>query len=131
MQLWQQQFIDKSIKGGVIYAAFEQQRSDYAAQSKAPNQGMIRPTIEWHMTDYALPARGATEGARESQMKARFIGKDEFAAINSRHLSPKGKALLLISFSGGQRLFFRGNPNFCKARQTVERWTRTRALVFK
>src|SRR5947209_2123935 len=109
----------------MVNAPLEQQGGDHAAQSEAADQGVMRTAPDWHMADHALPTRGAPEGTRQRQMKACFICKDEFAAINCRHPLPKGLALLFISFGSGQRLFFRGSPKRCKARQTVERWTCT------
>lgn len=124
-ELRQQQFIDKGIKGQMVNAAFQQQRGEDAAQPKAADQRMICSSVERHMTDDTLSAWGTAKGARQCQMKACLIGKDEFTAINSCHLLAECLSLLFISFRSRERLFFRGSPNFCRARQTVERWTET------
>lgn len=98
----------------------QQQRGDHAAQSEAADQRMVRAALKRNMADYSLSTRGTPEGARESQVKAGFISKDELAAINARHLLAEGESFCFIPFVGGERLFFRGSPKRCRARQTVE-----------
>src|SRR2546423_236833 len=118
--LWQQQLIDKGVEDRVVNAACEQQRGDHAAQPEAADQRMVRPSLKRDTPDDACPTRGTPEGARKSQVKARFVSEDEPAAVNTRHLLPEGETFLLIPFVGGERLFFRGSPKRCRARQMVE-----------
>ena len=98
--------MDKNVEDQVVNAACEQQRGDPAAQSEAADQRMMRPAVKRHMANHALATRGASAGTRQSQVKARFVSKDQFAAINARHSLPQCWTLLFVSLRRRQRLFF-------------------------